>query len=178
MIPERYKTATYAHIPKEIQSAVETMKDHRKGLYIFGAVGTGKTHIAYALKDYYDKEKKGAIIWGTTELLREMRQDINREPEEKKRVDQILMDTPMPVILDDVGAEKMSDWVLETFYLIINKRYNDMLPIICTSNFSIGDLASRIGDRTASRLVEMCLLFELDGKDKRTLDAKSVKIKT
>ena len=71
------------------------------------------------------------------------------------------------LFLDDIGAEKPSDWVMETFYLIINKRYNEKLPIVFTSNLSIEQLAQTISDRIASRVVETCDIYELVGKDRR-----------
>ena len=66
-------------------------------------------------------------------------------------------------------AKWITDFVEEKLYYLINNRYINMLPTIFTSNFSITELAGRIGERSASRIVEMCDIFELGGDDKRFL---------
>jgi DNA replication protein DnaC len=71
------------------------------------------------------------------------------------------------LILDDLGTEKVSDWVLQSMYQIINARYVQMRQTVITSNHSLEELRSRIGDRIPSRIAEMCEVFELRGKDRR-----------
>jgi DNA replication protein DnaC len=58
--------------------------------------------------------------------------------------------------VDDVGAERTSDWVLEQLYSIVNTRYEDERSIIITTNLDHEALREQIGERTVSRLVEMC----------------------
>ncbi len=71
------------------------------------------------------------------------------------------------LILDDLGAEKPTEWVRERMYEIVNQRYEWMRPIIVTSNLSPAQLAKQVGQRVASRLMEMCEVVELDGRDRR-----------
>ena len=168
MIPLRYENSQYKDVPVNIRKSFENIKESRQGIYIHGGVGTGKTHIAYALhKESVETAKVLSQFWNTTELFREIRLDISRTPEEKKHIEEELMANRTLLILDDIGAEKISDWVLEVFYLIINRRYENMLPTIFTSNLPISELAERIGDRTVSRIVEMCKVVRVDGKDRR-----------
>ena len=82
------------------------------------------------------------------------------------------------LVLDDLGAEKTSEWVDETMNLIVNTRYNERRLTIFTSNYQdIPDdtdpnsLLFRIGFRMRSRLHEMCEFLELDGADYRELPA-------
>jgi DNA replication protein DnaC len=58
--------------------------------------------------------------------------------------------------IDDVGAEKSSDWVLEQLYAIINERWQEERSIIITTNLDDGALRAQIGSRTISRLEDMC----------------------
>lgn len=61
------------------------------------------------------------------------------------------------LVLDDIGAEMATDWAYLTLYLIVDNRYNEMLPTIFTSNLSMETLARRFMDeRLASRIIEMC----------------------
>ena len=80
------------------------------------------------------------------------------------------------LVLDDLGAEKTSEWVEETMNLIVNTRYNERRLTIFTSNYpDIPDdtdpnsLLFRIGHRMRSRLHEMCEFEVLDGADYREL---------
>ena len=78
------------------------------------------------------------------------------------------------LVLDDIGAEKTSEWVEETMNLIVNTRYNERRLTIFTSNYEEkedrGDpdsLLARVGFRMHSRLHEMCEFLEYDGADYR-----------
>ena len=167
-IPPRFEHATYEHVPENIRQLFETMKNTRKGIYIHGAVGTGKTHIAYALyRNALQKSNFYANFWNTTELLRDIRLDMSRDNYDKHRAEADLMEYTGILFLDDIGAEHNSDWATETFYMVINKRYNYRLPMIFTSNLTVKELSSHLDDRTASRIVETCDIVELTGGDRR-----------
>jgi len=167
-VPARYEKAKYEDVQENIRGMFEKMRETRKGMYIYGGAGTGKTHTAYALyQNTFDKIGVYRRFWNVTELLRDIRQDMDRDRYEKRRTEDDLMEFRGVLFLDDFGAEKMTDWVLETFYLIINKRYENMLPTIFTSNFTIKELAERIGDRITSRLVETCDIVPMEGADRR-----------
>jgi hypothetical protein len=79
------------------------------------------------------------------------------------------------LILDDLGAERLTDWVEETMNVIVNSRYNAKLPTIFTSNYEdipgsedMSSLLVRVGFRLHSRLREMCEFPEYDGPDTAT----------
>ncbi len=82
------------------------------------------------------------------------------------------------LVLDDLGAEKTSEWVEETLNLIVNTRYNERRATIFTSNYpdlppdsnqAVITLHDRIGFRMRSRLHEMCDFLDLEGADYRML---------
>jgi DNA replication protein DnaC len=58
--------------------------------------------------------------------------------------------------VDDVGAEQTSPWVLEQLYAIVNTRYENGRAIVLTTNLDHDELVAQIGERTVSRLYEMC----------------------
>ena len=77
------------------------------------------------------------------------------------------------LVLDDLGAEKTSEWVEETLNLIVNTRYNERRATIFTSNYpdlppdsspAVVTLHDRIGFRMRSRLHEMCDFLDLEGR--------------
>ena len=84
--------------------------------------------------------------------------------------------------IDDVGAEQSSPWVLEQLYTIVNTRYEDGRAIVLTTNLDPPRLREQIGERTVSRLIEMCgdpLLLNghrsarVDGRPARATTARS-----
>ena len=83
------------------------------------------------------------------------------------------------LVLDDLGAEKTSEWVEETLNLIVNTRYNERRATIFTSNYEEKEdrtdpesLLVRVGFRMHSRLYEMCEFLEFDGADYRARAAQ------
>jgi DNA replication protein DnaC len=70
--------------------------------------------------------------------------------------------------IDDVGAERTTDWVLEELYSIVNGRYEDQRSIVITTNILDREaLCEQISERTVSRLTEMCDELPLLGHDRR-----------
>lgn len=188
--PARYQEAKIEEVPQQIRDLFEKIPETRRGLFIHGDVGTGKTYIAYALKNAWERpvervranpetgqdekymKQRKALFWNTTELLRSIKADFDRGNAEKERAEERLMEHQGLLFLDDLGSERMSDWVAETFYLVVNYRYNRLLPTIYTSNFGVADLAERIGDRTVSRIVGSSDVVELVGPDRRITSNK------
>ena len=163
-VPARFKNATWEDVPEKIRKCIESMKETRKGIFIHGGVGTGKTHIAYAIAKQMYGQRMQIEFWNSAELMDAIRRGYDKPFDETF---EDLMKFRGLLILDDVGSEKLTEWVAERFYLLVNRKYNHMLPVIFTSNFNVEELAGRIGERVASRLVEMCHIIELTGEDKR-----------
>ena len=69
-------------------------------------------------------------------------------------------------LLDDLGVEKPSERIIKQYYNIIDRRLNNLLPTIFTSNFSIEKIGNNLGDRIASRL-EMAIEIKFPKKDLR-----------
>lgn len=75
----------------------------------------------------------------------------------------------VPVLLmDDLGAEKMSEWASEQLYVIVNGRYERNLPTIVTSNLSMAEIEKAGGPRIVSRLQEDASILEIAGPDLRS----------
>ena len=70
------------------------------------------------------------------------------------------------LVIDDIGAEKASEWTAERLYTIIDHRYANCLPLIVTSNLPPSKLAEQTGERSASRLAEMCEVVAMTGTDR------------
>ncbi|GAB3113385.1 hypothetical protein GCM10027160_17210 [Streptomyces calidiresistens] len=136
-----------------------------RSLLILGTTGTGKTHEAYgAVRSLLIAGVR--LRWKATtaaDLYAELRPRPGHDTERE------LMDAarcPL-LILDDLGAARSSEWTEEITMRLINRRYNEMLPTLITSNLGPADLRDQLGDRIASRLAEMTERVILDGPDRR-----------
>jgi DNA replication protein DnaC len=65
------------------------------------------------------------------------------------------------LILDDLGAHNYTEWTKNRIYSILNFRMNEQLPTVITSNLDFADMEAYLGDRTCSRLLQMCRAFRL-----------------
>jgi DNA replication protein DnaC len=145
------------------------------GLFLEGQPGVGKTHLAAAvLKQIVAATGARGLFYDTRELLRLIRStyDPSIRTTEVEVLRPVL--TADLLVLDDLGAEKTSEWVDETMNLIVNTRYSERRLTLFTSNYpDIPDetdpnsLLFRIGARMRSRLHEMCEFVVLDAADYR-----------
>src|ERR1700704_4518326 len=165
-------------VPGRFPSA-NNLREQGRGLLLGGLPGVGKTHLAGAvLKQVMDSSPARGLFYDTRDLLRVIRSTY--DPSIRTTELEVLrpvMHTDL-LVLDDLGAEKTSEWVEETMNLIVNTRYNERRLTIFTSNYldipddtDSNSLLFRIGFRMRSRLHEMCEFLVLDGADYREMPA-------
>jgi DNA replication protein DnaC len=148
-----------------------------RGLFFLGKPGLGKTHLSVAiLREVIKRTNAHALFYDVRELLKDIRNTYNPVVRSTElQVIQPVMQAEL-LVLDDLGAEKTSEWVEETLNLIVNTRYNERRPTIFSSNYAVLDdlsdpdnLIVRVGYRMWSRFHEMCEFVELKSLDYREL---------
>ncbi len=137
------------------------------GLYLFGDCGVGKTMLACIVANERARLGKHSLFCTVPDLLEELR-DFNNNSVRVKKMN--LLCTVGYLIVDDIGAERPSEWACETLFRIFNARYNANLQTVVTSNFSLDDLQQRltpkdgdkyIGGRIVRRISSLCRVCKM-----------------
>jgi DNA replication protein DnaC len=166
-----------------------------RGLLFMGPAGVGKTHLAVSIIKGLIEKGFACIFSESGSLLKEIQDSYN--PISKSSELKVLAPIYQAdvLVLDELGATVPTDWVRDTMYQIINKRYNENKLTIFTTNYTdearmesteavanrgysrkasperireMTTLEDRIGSRLRSRLYEMCTKVVMDGEDYRT----------
>jgi DNA replication protein DnaC len=159
---------TYVH-------AIADRLDKGEGIWFMGDVGTGKTTLAMLVSKAAMEADKTVAIYSLPRLLGLLRDSYDDDAEFSltELIDRLCSVDLLHI--DDVGAEQTSPWVLEQLYTIVNTRYEDGRAMVLTTNLDKEALEKQIGERTVSRLSEMCgLPLRMDGSDQRIPQAYTV----
>ena len=136
------------------------------GLLLTGDCGTGKTHLAVAiLRETAEAGIPGMFVV-VPDLLGKMRASFDRKDGKADELVTTAKNAPL-LVLDDLGAENPRPWVVELVYVLINHRYEHMLPTIITTNYDGTRIGAVFGKRVQSRLAEMTVPVNIRAEDYR-----------
>lgn len=176
-IPARYKSwkkedyKVNAFNEKAVKLA-KRAAESAEGAYIYGTNGTGKTLLVSLVAISKMNNGEQVLFISVPELMEELRNAIKTGEE----VDKLeLAKVTECLILDDLGSEKMTEWVGSQLFRILDYRLNHSLQTIITSNYSPMDISKRLavngddiqGGRIASRIYGLCKGAKIDGEDGR-----------
>jgi DNA replication protein DnaC len=181
VIPAKYRGVSFDRPPvteiepmvvRVVRSYTEDIDanlDSGRGLWLMGDTGTGKTTLAMLISKQVLAGGRAVAIYSLPRLLARIRRTYDAEPGGESYLALFEQLTSVDLLhIDDLGAEKRSDWVLEQLYALINERYESQRSILVTTNLDQVALEDQIGPRTVSRLVEICGdPLPLFGDDKR-----------
>jgi len=185
VIPPRYRGGSFDRPPVsdmardlETKAAVARVRDYigdlderldaGRGLWLFGDTGTGKTTLAMLISKAALEGGRSVAIYSLPKLLARIRRTYDSEPGGDSYLSFFERLTSVDLLhIDDLGAEKRSDWVLEQLYALINERYESERSILITTNLPHDQLEEQIGARTVSRLTQVCEEVPLFGADRR-----------
>lgn len=189
-VPARYADARFSNWrdtagTRAALTAAQRVADRPANLVLVGPWGCGKTRLTASIMaarverwlDAYPSEiiedgPEGLVtrpafasrFSGVPQLLDAIRRsyEYDDEPDPLRP----LLTAPL-LILDDLGREKATDWVLERLYVLIDTRYGDHRPTVVTTNYSLDELARRDYGAMVSRLTEAGSVVRISADDQR-----------
>ena len=150
---------------------------NNRGLYICGPNGVGKTHLSIGILKELLQEGYEGIYYNATDLIDDIKASFG---DQNIQNGFSLMDDLINIgilVLDDLGIQKMTTYVADRFYALINGRYEKGNTLIVTSHDRLDELETKdvVGYASSSRLYEMCNIYDCEGMDfrKSTSEAKT-----
>jgi DNA replication protein DnaC len=154
------------HVVNAVRGFTEDLDENLatgRGMWLMGSTGTGKTTLGMLVAKTALAAGRTVAVYFTPKLLTQIRQTYQATESEDaydaffKRLTSVDL-----LYIDDLGAERHTDWVVEQLYALVNERYENQRSVLVTSNATQdveegrGQLEDQIGSRTVSRLIEIC----------------------
>lgn len=182
MMDDTFRTACFANyqirngnerhlkVAKKYCIEFSKMYERNQGLLFWGMVGTGKSYTAACIANYLLEANTSVVMTSFVRILQEM-QGFDREREETftNKLNSVKL-----LIIDDLGAERSTDYALEKVYGIIDNRYRAKKPLILTTNLTLQQMQEATDIRYAriyDRIFEMCYPMEFSGVSWRKREA-------
>ena len=151
-------------------------KNDGMGLFLFGGVGCGKTHLAISIMKHLITKGKKVSFYKSSGLYDEYKRTFAFNNDETGEIFLQKLKKVDLLIIDDLGTDRFDDKFNLFLYKVIDTRYNDMSPIIITSNFNLNELSSVVDRRILDRLYSMCVQWGNNSSSYRSLVAQNYKI--
>jgi DNA replication protein DnaC len=179
-VPRRFREVSFDRNPireldpmvlrqvRDFVANIDGNLDAGRGFWFYGDVGTGKTSLAMLISKSASDAGRSVAIYSVPQLLAHIKATYEDGSGSSylglfRRLSQVDL-----LHLDDLGAEKRTEWVLEQLYAIVNERWQEQRSIVVTTNLADREeLREQVGARTVSRLSEMCATIPIMGRDLR-----------
>ena len=185
LLGERYRTATFENTETDHSVEFATIFNRCQrycevadavlrngtGIFLFGTNGTGKTRLTACMGNELMQNNYTVLFTNFAEISKRVFKD-DDFIEKLAKIEFLF--------IDDFGTEKVTKgsedmWLQEKVFEVINKRYNEIKPIIFSSNYSLKELIEDRGvaKKTIDRIAEMCEVMKLEGKSYRMTAMKN-----
>jgi DNA replication protein DnaC len=159
--PGEFADAHIRHVAPAFQQPIfDWYSGPRRTLVLSGPVGVGKSYAAYALTNQAVHDGVDVAAWTVADFVADAAPEGDPGAMATARTVSLLL-------LDDLGAEKASEWRVEQIVMLLDARIRNGLRQIVTTNAGYSDLAVRYGDRVMSRLTGGAAIVKFTGPDRR-----------
>lgn len=157
-------------IMKSYAERWEDMKAKKKGMLLYGPPGTGKSFFAACIANALIDKGVSARMTNFAEIVREVQSSFSGQ---KDYMDNLTM-YPL-LVIDDLGAERQSDYMQEQVFAVVEERYKTGKPMIVTTNLPLEEIANERDvkrKRIYDRILGSCIPVKIDGESRRIENAK------
>ena len=124
-----------ANARRKTREFVDCYPGVERGLLFMGSIGTGKTHLAVAaLKELAVTKGVNGLYVNAVQLVQQLQISFDGGGASKEEILAPVTETEL-VVLDEIGAGRLTDWVRDLLYYVINSRYMAQRVTIFTSNY-------------------------------------------
>lgn len=175
------KTWTFENDDRQNEKLSDAMKNYAdnfndfkkkgKGLLLYGTVGTGKTYLAACIANKLIDDGKRVLMTNFATLTNKLAGMFEGKQEYIDNLNSYTL-----LIIDDLGAERKSEYMQEMVFNIIDSRYRSGLPMIITTNLNFEQLTSPeeiTYSRIYDRIIERCVPIKVEGTSRRRKSLKS-----
>lgn len=158
---------------KYVKNFDEMLNDNQ-GLLFYGDVGTGKSFAAGCIANALLNNTQSVIMTSFVKILQTLSSNFGNKQDNESALIRDLMQ-PELLILDDLGAERSTDYAVEKVFNIIDSRCRERKPMILTTNLTLSDMKQCTDIRYAriyDRVFSACYPIKFEGVSRRKIEAK------
>lgn len=161
-VPLKFRKASLTNMEDEaLAERLRVWDDEQMPMFYSPNPGTGKTWAAIAFAHHLSETRGLRFKYvSAARMFAEMRLSFDGGPAYRPPIG-------TPIILDDIGKERVSDWVREWLFVLVDAAWSEGVPMIVTSNKTSKNIASVVGDAVADRMRDMLVTVEVLGESRR-----------
>jgi len=156
-VDKKYRSCSFDTFQggRKLIEDLKRLTNEGKSVILTGNTGSGKTHLAVSMMAEFVKGRFDALFVTLPDLLLEIRDSFSGKSSITEKAIVEWYSTKQFLVLDDVGAEKPSEFTVSTLYLILDRRIRQERQTIITTNLDMRGIEEYAGARIASRISEM-----------------------